>query len=48
MSILHKENPQLETLTLFQKYQKTGDNKLRYRIKVEASKLSVTTKEKRY
>ncbi|GCL48977.1 group 3 RNA polymerase sigma factor SigF [Microcystis aeruginosa NIES-3804] len=48
MSILNKENPQLETISLFQKYQKTGYNKLYYRIKVEASKLSVTTKEKRY
>ncbi|GCL44945.1 group 3 RNA polymerase sigma factor SigF [Microcystis aeruginosa NIES-3787] len=48
MSILNQENPQLKTLSLFQKYQKTGDNKLYYRIKVEASTLSVTTKEKRY
>lgn len=32
MSVLNKENLKLETLILFQKYQKTGDNKLRDRI----------------
>jgi RNA polymerase sigma-B factor len=32
MSILNKENLKLETLTLFQEYQKTGRNKLRDRI----------------
>ncbi|MDB9418769.1 RNA polymerase sigma factor SigF [Microcystis aeruginosa] len=32
MSVLNKENLKLETLSLFQKYQKTGDNKLRDRI----------------
>ncbi|MDB9420128.1 RNA polymerase sigma factor SigF [Microcystis aeruginosa CS-563/04] len=32
MSVLNKENLKLETLTLFQKYQKTGDNMLRDQI----------------
>ncbi len=32
MSILNQENLKMATLTLFQEYQKTGDNKLRDRI----------------
>jgi RNA polymerase sigma-B factor len=32
MSVLNRENLKLETLTLFQKYQKTGDNKFRDQI----------------